>query len=235
MEIWTAFLVGLGGSFHCVGMCGPLALALPGSAETRMKFVAGRLLYNFGRVVTYTLMGGLFGLVGRMVQLAGFQQTLSILMGVGIILVALVPLLSRRQLALPASFPTRGIGALKAGLGRLFRSQSCFALLFIGLLNGLLPCGFVYLGLAGSLTTGSAWRGMAYMALFGLGTVPLMLVVSLSGHLVSVGVRQLVSRLLPIGMVVLGILFVLRGLGLGIPYVSPILDGAMGGHHHGGH
>jgi len=137
--------------------------------------------------------------------------------------------------ALSASFLTRGIAVLKAELGRLFRSQSRFSLLFIGLLNGLLPCGFVYLGLAGSLTTGSVWGGMAYMGLFGLGTVPLMLVVSLSGHLVSVGVRQFVSRLLPVGMVVLGILFVLRGLGLGIPYVSPMLDGAMGGHHHGGH
>ena len=99
MEIWTAFLVGLGGSFHCVGMCGPLALALPGSAEARMRLVAGRLLYNFGRVITYTLMGGVFGLVGRMVQLAGLQQTLSILIGVGIILMGLVPLLSSRRVA----------------------------------------------------------------------------------------------------------------------------------------
>ena len=230
MEIWTAFLIGLGGSFHCVGMCGPLALALPGGGAYSLHLVTGRLLYNAGRVVTYALLGGIFGLVGRMVQMAGLQQTLSILLGAAIILSGLAPLFGRR-VALPGAFLGRGVEALKASLSRLFQSRNRTSLLFIGLLNGLLPCGFVYLGLAGSLTTGSVAGGMAYMALFGLGTVPLMLAVSLSGHLVSVDVRQWARRLLPVGMLVLGTLFVLRGLGLGIPYVSPILGGDMAGHH----
>lgn len=230
MEIWTAFLIGLGGSLHCVGMCGPLALALPGGGADRWRLVTGRLLYNGGRVVTYALLGGIFGLVGGMVRMAGLQQTLSIALGAAIILAGLVPLLGRR-VVLPGAFLGRGVAALKGSLSRLFQSRNRSSLLFIGLLNGLLPCGFVYLGLAGSLTTGSVAGGMAYMALFGLGTAPLMLAVSLSGQLVSVDVRQWARRLLPVGMLVLGTLFVLRGLGLGIPYVSPILGGEMTGRH----
>jgi len=230
MEIWTAFLIGLGGSFHCVGMCGPLALALPGGGAARLPLLIGRLLYNAGRVITYALLGGLFGLVGGMVQMAGLQQTLSVVMGAAIILAGLAPLLGRR-VPLSGAFLVRAVAALKNALSRLFRSGDRSSLLLIGLLNGLLPCGFVYLGLAGSLTTGSVAGGMAYMALFGLGTVPLMLAVSLSGQLVSLDARQWARRLLPVGMLLLGTLFVLRGLGLGIPYVSPALGGDMTGHH----
>jgi sulfite exporter TauE/SafE len=230
MEIWTAFLIGLGGSFHCVGMCGPLALGLPGGRGGRLSLVGGRLLYNAGRVVTYALLGGIFGLVGGMVQLAGLQQGLSVALGAAIILTGLALLLGRR-VALSGAFLARGIAALKEALSRLFRSRNRASLLFIGLLNGLLPCGFVYLGLAGSLTMGSAAGGVAYMALFGLGTVPSMLVVSLGRQLVRAGARQWTRRLLPVGMLVLGMLFVLRGLGLGIPYVSPMLEGGMAGHH----
>jgi sulfite exporter TauE/SafE len=214
-------------------MCGPLVLALPGGQGGRLQLVAGRLLYNAGRILTYSLLGGIFGLVGGVVRMAGFQQLLSVSLGAGIVLAALVSLGAGRRVALSAPFATRGIAVLKGALSRLFRAEARSGLLLIGMLNGLLPCGFVYLGLAGSLTAGSVPGGMAYMALFGLGTVPLMLTVSLTGHLIRAEVRQFARRLLPVGMLVLGALFVLRGLGLDIPYVSPVLDGGMAGHHHG--
>ena len=232
MEIWTAFLMGLGGSFHCVGMCGPLALALPGEKRGRLRFAAGRLLYNGGRIVTYVLLGGIFGLLGGVVEMAGFQQALSVAVGAVIIIGTLVPLGLRKRV-LSASSSLAGISALKNALSRLFRTRSQSGLLLIGLLNGLLPCGFVYLGLAGSLTMGGVLRGMAYMALFGAGTVPLMLVVSLTGHLLDLRVRQFVRRLLPVGLLILGILFVLRGMALDIPYVSPVLQEETSGHHRG--
>lgn len=230
MEIWTAFLLGLGGSFHCVGMCGPLALALPGEKRGRLRFVAGRLLYNGGRIVTYVLLGGIFGLLGGVVEMAGFQQTLSVAVGAVIIIGTVTPLGLRKRV-LSASWLAAGISVLKNALARLFRTRSQTGLLLIGLLNGLLPCGFVYLGLAGSLTTGGVLRGMVYMALFGAGTVPLMLTVSLTGHLLSLRMRQFARRLLPVGMLILGILFVLRGMALDIPYVSPVLQEETIGHY----
>ncbi len=231
MELWTAALVGLGGSLHCVGMCGPLALALAGGDKGGARFIAGRLLYNGGRIVTYVLLGGLFGLLGGVLQLAGWQQGLSIAAGGVIMLSAVLGLLHRR---LPlASVPARGVAAVKRGLGALLRQQSLAGLFLVGLLNGLLPCGFVYLALAGSLTMGRPVEGMAYMALFGAGTVPLMLSTALFGRLLlRPSLRLFAGRALPVGTFALGALFVLRGLGLGIPYVSPILHAAGGGHGH---
>jgi uncharacterized protein len=231
MELWTAALMGLGGSLHCVGMCGPLALALAGGQNRRLAFVVGRLLYNGGRLVTYALLGGLFGLLGGALHIADWQQDLSIGLGAVIILVAVMGM-THRHLPL-ASLPAQGVAAIKRGLGRLLRLQSMAGLFFVGVLNGLLPCGFVYLALAGSLTTASPAAGMAYMALFGVGTVPLMLATSLFGRLfVRPSLQLYAQRAMPVGMLLLGTLFVLRGLGLGIAYVSPMLHAAGGGHGH---
>ena len=211
MELWTAFLIGMGGSFHCAGMCGPLALALPGGEEKGWRLLAGRLLYNAGRVLTYALVGGLSGLVGGMVRMAGLQQALSLLLGAAIVLAGLGLLLPVRRLSLPGISFLWTTASFRKALSALFQSGAPSSLLLIGLLNGLLPCGFVYLGLAGSLATGSAAGGMAYMALFGLGTAPLMLAVSLSGHLVRLRARRWMRRAAPVGMLLLGGLFVLRG------------------------
>lgn len=231
MEPWTALLVGLGGSVHCVGMCGPLALALAGGQDRRARFLAGRLLYNGGRILTYAGLGGLFGVLGGAIELAGLQQGLSVALGVLIIVAALLGQLHRR---LPVAPPlTTAVAWLKGALARLLRLESAPGLLLVGILNGLLPCGFVYLALAGSLTTGGALEGMAYMALFGVGTVPLMLATSLTGRLLlRHDLQAFARRALPVGMYLLGALFVLRGLGLGIRFVSPVLGAAGGGHGH---
>jgi len=231
VDAWTALLLGLGGSLHCVGMCGPLALALSGGSNRRAAFLLGRVLYNGGRVLTYVLLGGLFGLLGGWLQMAGWQQTLSVAVG-AIILVSTTLTLLRRRLPL-ASLPARVVDTLKRALGRLLRLESPSGLLSIGVLNGLLPCGLVYVALAGSVTTGGVVQGMTYMALFGAGTIPLMLTTSLMGRLIlRPRVQALALRAVPVGMLLLGFWFVLRGLGLGIPYLSPIL-GADGMAHHG--
>ena len=114
MELWTAVVVGLGGSLHCVGMCGPLALALAGGDRGGLRFIGGRLLYNSGRMVTYVLLGGLFGLLGGVLQLAGWQQGLSIAVG-GIIMLGAVLGLLHRRLPL-ASMPARGVAVIKRAL-----------------------------------------------------------------------------------------------------------------------
>jgi len=231
MELWTALAIGFFGSFHCIGMCGPIALALPGKKRFNLSHLVGRILYNLGRVTTYSLLGLLFGIIGKVVSLAGIQGPLSISLGV-IILVSLI---------LPSSYSqkVKNISGLnyiwafaKNQIGKLFRSDSHSSLYTIGILNGLLPCGFVYMGLAGAITTGTIWYSALYMMLFGFGTVPAMLTISLASNLISLNLRKRINALIPYLAAVLGILFILRGLSLGIPFISP--DISQAGHSHMG-
>lgn len=222
MAWWTAFLLGLVGSLHCLGMCGPLALALPAARRQGADFVAGRILYNGGRILTYGVLGVLFGLIGQSLVLAGLQQWLSILAGLFI----LGYLLLRRRPAFAvtgAGWVARAVGRLKTSLGGLLKHRSKRALFGIGLLNGLLPCGLVYVALAAAAATGSAGGGLEYMVWFGIGTTPLMLGVSMAGKAVQGSLHRHFQRLVPVALAAMAVLFLLRGMSLGIPYVSPDL------------
>lgn len=218
MELWTAFLLGLVGSAHCAGMCGPLALALPPAGNTRVNILAGRMAYNAGRIVTYTALGGLFGLLGQTFAVAGLQRWVSLAAG-AVVLLGL--LLTRRfTLSLPLN---RFVTKLKSAFGVLLQRRAVSALLGVGLLNGLLPCGLVYVACAAATTTGGIVDGMAYMAAFGLGTLPMMLALSVIGQKLHLALRFKMQRLIPVSLAVVGVLLVMRGLALGIPYLSPRL------------
>ncbi len=220
MEILvTALVLGLMGSFHCAGMCGPIAIALPLFGKSAAQKVFGSLLYNTGRIVTYGLMGAVFGLMGKGLELLGFQRVISIAMGAVMILAVIFPSIISSKKIGSGVIPL--VEKLKSSLGKLFTVKSFGSLFLIGLLNGLLPCGLVYMAVAGSIGTGSATLGALYMLLFGLGTMPMLLAINLSGGFVSASLRQKVNKLIPTLVVVVGILFILRGLSLGIPYISP--------------
>ncbi|MDZ7771700.1 MAG: sulfite exporter TauE/SafE family protein [Balneolaceae bacterium] len=219
--ILAGLTFGFLGSFHCVGMCGPLALALPGEARRDAAFIGGRLLYNAGRVFTYTALGMAAGLLSRAFSLAGLQQGLSIGAGALLLLGPLLPAL-RRQANRWKAMPARWVSRASRPLKELFRHENPFSLLAIGLLNGLLPCGFVYTALLAAVTLGDARAGAVFMLGFGLGTVPAMLGVSLAGGLVPVEFRERVQRWSPWFVAAVGVLLVLRGLGLGIPFLSPV-------------
>lgn len=221
--LWSAFVVGLLGSLHCIGMCGPIALALPAGTQSRARLLSGRLLYNTGRIITYTLMGAVCGLIGKALSLAGWQQGLSIAAGIAILVAVLLPSTVTRHF-LPSSVATTFVGRVSNYWKRLFAQGSLPSLLAIGLLNGLLPCGFLYMALGAASVTGSPQGAALYMALFGLGTVPAVLATSLFGPLLGLGLRQRLTRWLPVGAAALGLLLVLRGLSLGIPYVSPQMN-----------
>jgi len=216
MDLWTAFLLGLVGSLHCAGMCGPLALALPPAGDTTPGYVVGRVAYNLGRIATYCLLGILFGLVGWTFLLAGVQRWVSIALGVALLL----GLFASRKLVRwnPAALV---VSHLKSRMAGLLRRRSFASLAVLGLLNGLLPCGLVYAACAAAATTGSVLAGAQYMAVFGVGTVPMMLAISLSGKLVPVSLRLKLRKAIPVCLFLLGTLLILRGMSLDIPYLSP--------------
>ena len=216
----SALLIGLMGSFHCAGMCGPIAIALPLHGNTFVQKVFGGTLYNLGRTVTYGIMGALFGLIGQGMELLGFQQKISVLMGTVMIISVLFPGLFKNQYSLDKSLFSF-VGKLKKSIGNLFSVRSFSSLFFIGLLNGLLPCGLVYMAIAGAIGTGNAMEGSLYMILFGLGTIPMLLGISVAGNMMSLAIRKKINKLIPVLVVVVGLLFILRGLSLGIPYLSP--------------
>jgi len=224
IEIWTAFLLGLVGSLHCAGMCGPLALAMPSTGATPAGFVLGRCVTHLGRLATYAALGVVFGLAGQTLLLAGVQRWISIALGAAL----LGGLLASRRLALAAPV-TRLVGRLQRTMSRLLRTRSLGASAVLGALNGLLPCGLVYVACAGATATGDLLRGVEYMVAFGLGTVPMMLAIGLSGKLVRPALRLKLNRLVPVSVGLVAVLLILRGLSLGIPYVSPDLSSSDGG------
>ncbi len=223
MIFWTAFIVGLFGSLHCIGMCGPIALALPVFGNDFAKVISSRLLYNIGRTITYAFIGAIVGLAGQGMSFAGAQQWVSVLAGILLILIVFLPskLSARITLLKPAYHFT---SYTKRKFGSLLKERSVFNTFLIGLINGFLPCGLVYVALAGALATGSLINGMLYMTFFGLGTLPLMFAFSVAGQFIGANIRRKFNRLVPAFILALGVLFILRGLNLGIPFISPALD-----------
>lgn len=218
--IAAAITLGLLGSFHCVGMCGPIALALPLGKGTVIQRLLGVFIYNLGRIVTYSMAGLAFGLAGRTFALAGLQQYLSVALGVAVLLFFFVPSLMRRA----GAYTNRFIAfttSVKSALSKLFSIKTRTALFSIGLLNGLLPCGLVYMGVAGAMATGDAMQGAFFMAFFGLGTLPVMMAVALSKDLFSVSLRNHMRKAVPYFVSIMAVLLIVRGLNLGIPYLSP--------------
>ncbi|MDX5477858.1 sulfite exporter TauE/SafE family protein [Fontibacter flavus] len=215
--IWTAFLLGFLGSFHCLGMCGPIALAV--SSKDNSPFLKNKIIYNLGRTLTYSALGGLIGFVGFSFSLTGIQQWISIVMGAIILLMAFFYKRSERWIASSGLFGA--VYKLKSSLGYFLKKGGTSAFFASGLLNGLLPCGMVYIALIASLALQSPLQGALYMFFFGLGTIPMLVVVMISGKLISLSLRTKLTKALPYVAMFIGILFIVRGLGLGIHYISP--------------
>jgi sulfite exporter TauE/SafE len=201
-------------------MCGPIALMLPVDRDNQAKKVTQILTYHIGRLLAYASIGLVFGLVGRGLYLAGFQQKMSIFIGVAMILVVLIPerVFAKYNFSKPVF---RFISKIKSRLGSQFKNKSYKSLFTIGFLNGFLPCGMVYVALFGAIAMQNELFGVLYMILFGLGTVPMMSSVVYLNLFLTVPVRNKIQKIIPIFAIIIGILFIFRGLGLGIPYLSP--------------
>jgi sulfite exporter TauE/SafE len=217
------FLLGILSGAHCIGMCGPLALALPIGQQRVVRFVVGRLLYNVGRAITYVVLGAAVGMIGVAVPMPGVQRWISICAGVIVILFSLIPRIN--AWVMQQSGPlARASAIIGSGIGSLLKRDSLLGLFALGMLNGLLPCGLVYLALAAAIAYGDPLSAMTFMAGFGVGTIPVMLGVSLFPRIFSLSIRERLVRLTPVLSIIVGILLIVRGLNLGIPYVSPKLQ-----------
>ncbi|UII77059.1 sulfite exporter TauE/SafE family protein [Flagellimonas sp. HMM57] len=216
----SALALGLLGSLHCLGMCGPIAFMLPLERDNKVKKATQLFIYHSGRLLAYGIIGMLFGFLGKGLSLFGMQQKLSI--GIGVIMILLVVLPSKYFNKYQFSRPIyKVLGKVKSKLGAELKKKTPDAFLTIGFLNGFLPCGLVYMALLGAIAFGNPLQGGLYMVLFGAGTVPLMTLVVFSEGLLGSPIKSKIRKLVPIFVLLIGVLFIIRGLGLGIPYVSP--------------
>ena len=210
MILFSALIIGFLGSFHCVAMCGPIALALSGGKENNWSYLAGRSVYNAGRIFTYGVLGLLAGLAGHTLLMAGFQKSISIAIGVLMILSVAV------LYYLPGHSGTSNVALIvnkfiKNIFSSVLKQRSQAGLFVAGLANGVLPCGFVYLAMAGAAATQDPLNGAGYMVMFGLGTFPAMMAVSAFGKVAGLKARTFLTKAAPVLMIVLGLFFIYRG------------------------
>jgi uncharacterized protein len=213
--------LGFVGSFHCIGMCGPLALSLPVQHLGGPQKLLAYLAYNLGRVATYTLLGLLLGLAGSGFNTIGWQQGFSIVVGSILLLLSLLYFLFRHRWQ-PVWW-RRASAALAQSTQQLVMRSYKGGFFLIGMANGLLPCGMVYMAVATALAMGSAAQSALLMAGFGLATLPNMLLLGLLGMGISLPVRNTIKKITPFVMVLVACLLILRGMNLGIPYLSPTI------------
>ena len=218
--IISALGLGFASGFHCIGMCGPIALSLGLTKKQATNYYLQNLTYQFGRIATYSFLGAVLGIVGQGFAMAGFQQYLTIGVGILLILMAIFSF-GGKDFASKIPFLSKYLLKIKMNLGRLLQKVDYRSRFTTGILNGFLPCGMVYMALTASLASGGIWQSATFMALFGLGTLPFMFAIVLLGNLMTSAFRIKILKFVPVMMVLLGGLFILRGLELGIPYISP--------------
>lgn len=216
----SALGLGFASGFHCIGMCGPIALSMGLTKQQAINFHLQNFTYNFGRIVTYAFMGGILGFVGKGFEMAGFQQYLTIIAGILLIIMAIFSF-GGRDFASKVPFLSKFLFSVKMNLGKFLQKADLKSRFFTGILNGFLPCGMVYMALTASLAAGGIWQGALFMALFGFGTFPFMFAVVFLGNMMTSTFRIKILKFVPIMMIVLGGIFILRGMELGIPYLSP--------------
>lgn len=225
MITWAVFFsactLGIFSSFHCIGMCGAIAFSLPTQHLSRMKKFAGIIAYNSGRIFTYALLGILFGVIGRQINILGWQRWFSIIAGIVIIAIVIQTYFLQPIFHFP--WPGRLHAVIQRQIAAVIGIPNMQSTFLLGLANGFLPCGLVYLALTGALAAGSIDGSALFMIGFGLGTFPAMFLLSYFGVLISLEWRNKMRQSIPYVIGFMGLLLILRGVGLGIPIISPAI------------
>ena len=216
-----AFILGVISNLHCLGMCGPIALAIPLNRSSKSAMFLGILQYHIGRVLVYGILGYLVGYIGMGIKLFGVLQAISILAGIGIIIYAWRKKITFYKNPFSSSLVSRLSSLLSQSMGKIMRSESPLKLFLLGALNGLLPCGMVYTALITAVVLGTPILSATSMLAFGLGTLPGLVAFSVFAQQLGNTIRSKINRYLPYQITVVGLLIVLRGMNLNIPYISP--------------
>lgn len=220
MEIITIALgLGLTTGFHCIGMCGPIAITIGFKIKNKFYYYFHNLIYQLGRVITYSFLGAATGLIGESLNLIGIQNQISIIIGTILILNIITPKLFFNSFKF--NFFNYLLFQLKIQLSKLIKQQSFLSKFLIGILNGFLPCGAVYIALSSALTCSNFIDSIIFMFFFGLGTIPAMFIIVIFGKIINLKFRNILFKLHPYIIILLGIILIMRGMSLSIPYISP--------------
>ncbi len=217
--VYVAFTLGLFGSLHCVGMCGPLAIAFCGSEDdiTSQRLISG-ISYNLGRTLIYSLLGLFFGFLGSLIVMVDLQKVLSIVLGVLLVFSFFMSYDIDSEInRLP--FMNMFHNKLRLNISNMYGRVKQYHPFILGAVNGFLPCGLVYLALAGAIASDNLLEGTLFMALFGLGTFPVMLALILGYKLLKPNIRFLFRRILPYITLCFGLFLIYRGVVVDIPEV----------------
>lgn len=221
---FIALSLGFLGSLHCVGMCGPLALGASGKGTKRLvqSLISG-IIYNAGKSVSYGIIGFAAGFAGNVILLAGIQKSISIISG--ILLIAIAVFAIQPDIWIEKFSVIKKWNAL---LNRHFHSayQGSYPgrQLYLGMLNGLLPCGLVYIALAGAITLQHPLGSAGFMIMFGAGTMPALLMVILTGHGINLRFRQILQKIYPITATITGVYLIYRGVYSELPLQLDFLE-----------
>ena len=196
-------------------MCGPIAAFLHSSSSLK----SSSIVYNSGRLTTYILLGLSIGLLGEGFAIVGYQQAVSIISGVLILSFVLLPQLFKLNTNL--GFANKVVVKLRDRLVAVSKSKSLSTYFGLGVLNGMLPCGMVYMALVASFATSNAFSSSILMAGFGIGTFPLMLFISMGSQ--AFRKKLAIKKIVPALSIIVGVVLILRGMALDIPYLSPLL------------
>lgn len=183
------------------------------------------MLYNMGRIFMYAVLGFILGWIGMAFQFFGWQQFFSIALGIILLFIFLMSLL-HKKIFTKSSLVSAWIKKIIQKLSGLYKKKNFAGVFLIGILNGLLPCGLVYMAIAGALATSNILYSSLFMAAFGAGTLPAMMAVSLAGGMMPVNTRMSIKKISPYIIGLMGIILILRGMNLGIPFLSPELQHA---------
>lgn len=216
--MWAGFILGFLGSLHCLGMCGPLIISLPFSSKLTVKNFSLILLYHSGRFMAYGLLGLFIGIIGAGLKLILVQQWVSIITGILLLLAVISHFIGRGN-----SFSMKLFGKVRKLFQPMLLKKKFTGVLASGMINGFLPCGLVYFAAFSALALASASQGFFYMILFGLGTLPTILAVHLSRNFLVSKWRFNYNKWMYGFVFIMAIWFLFRGMGLGIPYVSPAI------------
>ncbi len=218
---FTALLIGLAGSLHCLGMCSPLVMA---ATAMNPSVIISKLVYNAGRIFTYAVLGMIVAGAGMSLPAKNYQNLLSIILGITLLLIATGGI---RNIRIPIL--TTLLQSFNRKLKNLFRTfitqKNLGSLLVLGSINGLLPCGLTFLALTYCLTLQAPHDGFYFMLLFGVGTLPVMLGFTSIFQFIAKRFKLNIQTITTGMLVVSGIVLIARVFIIQLPHAPSIKEG----------